>query len=309
MMNKRTFKAVYSVWRETKSRLVKESTMATYVANAEKHILPVFGDCTKIVESEVQSFALGKFDEGLSVRTVKDILLVLKMVAAFGSRKEWFDYHGWKISMPKNDGRQRLDVFSLADQKAIMVYLRRHLSLRNLGLYICLCTGMRIGEICALKWGDVCLRMKTIKVERTIERVYCIEGRRRYTKILIGTPKTTSSCREIPICRDLMRMLRPFADTGCADFFVLSNSDKPVEPRIYRHYYRRLMTHLGMPDLKFHGLRHTFATRCIESKCDYKTVSAILGHSSISTTLNLYVHPDIGQKRKCIDKMLKAVVD
>lgn len=57
----------------------------------------------------------------------------------------------------------------------------------------------------------------------------------------------------------------------------------------------------------FHGLRHTFATRCIESNCDYKTVSSILGHSSVSTTLNLYVHPDMGQKRKCIDKMLKSV--
>lgn len=89
---------------------------------------------------------------------------------------------------------------------------------------------------------------------------------------------------------------------------MLTNSEKPLEPRIYRRYYKLLMERLDMPRIKFHGLRHTFATRCIESQCDYKTVSSILGHSNISTTLNLYVHPDMGQKRKCIDKMMKSVM-
>lgn len=93
-----------------------------------------------------------------------------------------------------------------------------------------------------------------------------------------------------------------------ADDFVLTNSEKPLEPRLYRRYYQNLMKQLGLPPMKFHGLRHTFATRCIECQCDYKTVSSILGHSNINTTLNLYVHPDICQKRKCIDKMMRSVM-
>lgn len=113
--------------------------------------------------------------------------------------------------------------------------------------------------------------------------------------------------RDIPIGSNLLRVLRPICGLVSATDFVLTNSDKPLEPRMYRHYYKRFMDKLGMPDMKFHGLRHTFATRCIESNCDYKTVSSILGHSSVSTTLNLYVHPDMGQKRKCIDRMLKSV--
>jgi integrase len=102
-------------------------------------------------------------------------------------------------------------------------------------------------------------------------------------------------------------MLKPLKRIVNGSFFVLTNSPLPTEPRTYRNYYKRLMKKLGMPDLKFHGLRHSFATRCIESRCDYKTVSVLLGHSNISTTLNLYVHPNMDQKRKCVEQMFKAL--
>lgn len=104
---------------------------------------------------------------------------------------------------------------------------------------------------------------------------------------------------------DLIRLLKPLRKMKNPDFFVLTNSLKPTEPRTYRIYYKKLMQSFGMPDLKFHSLRHSFATRCIESKCDYKTVSALLGHSDISTTLNLYVHPNLEQKKKVIEQMFK----
>ena len=82
-----------------------------------------------------------------------------------------------------------------------------------------------------------------------------------------------------------------------------------IEHRCYRNYYRKLLQNLGIPHLKFHSLRHSFATRCIEAGGDYKTVSAILGHADISTTLNLYVHPSQEQKKRCIENMLKSVTD
>lgn len=91
------------------------------------------------------------------------------------------------------------------------------------------------------------------------------------------------------------------------DYYVLTNDKKPTEPRTYRNYYRKLMDQLGIPHLKYHGLRHSFATRCIESNCDYKTVSTLLGHANIATTLNLYVHPNMEQKKRCIARMLKSL--
>lgn len=107
--------------------------------------------------------------------------------------------------------------------------------------------------------------------------------------------------------RDLLKMLKPIKKIVNNSFFALTNDAKPTEPRTYRSYYKNFMKNLGMPNLKFHGLRHSFATRCIESKCDYKTVSVLLGHSNISTTLNLYVHPNLEQKKKAINQMFRSL--
>jgi len=189
----------------------------------------------------------------------------------------------------------------------LMQYVTDNFTFRNLGIYICLSTGMRIGEVCALKWSDIDLGTETIHVNRTIERIYIIEGDKRRTELVIGTPKTKNSIREIPVSKELMKLIRPLKKLMNDDYFVITNEAKPTEPRTYRNYYKQLLKQLGIPDLKFHGLRHSFATRCIESQCDYKTVSVILGHANISTTLNLYVHPNMDQKKKCINKMFKSL--
>jgi len=107
--------------------------------------------------------------------------------------------------------------------------------------------------------------------------------------------------------RDLIRLIKPIKKIVNPSFFVLTNDAKPTEPRTYRSFYKNLMRYLEIPEIKFHGLRHSFATRCIESNCDYKTVSVLLGHSNISTTLNLYVHPNMEQKKKAIEQMFKAL--
>ena len=307
-MKQETIENVYYAWREMKRQMVRESTLATYTSNAEKHILPAFGAMYEIDDVCMQAFVFKLADSGLSTRTIKDILLVLKMMLAYGHKKGLTEWRDWDIHMPKEDGKPELTVLTHAEQRTLMNHLRRHFSFRGLGLYICLCTGMRIGEICALKWEDIDMPMRIIRVNRTIERIYVGEGGQKRTKVVIGRPKTVSSQREIPVNAELARILRHMLGLACPGGYVLSNDEKPIEPRVYRRYYQNLMRQLGLPPMKFHGLRHTFATRCIESRCDYKTVSAILGHANISTTLNLYVHPDITQKRKCIDTMMKAVM-
>lgn len=172
---------------------------------------------------------------------------------------------------------------------------------------MCLTTGMRIGEICGLKWGDIDLEKGVIKVRRTIQRIYIVNQSIRYTKIISDTPKTKNSIRDIPISSELSKTIKSLKKLVNDNYYVVTNDEKPTEPRTYRNYYKRFMKKLGINELKFHGLRHSFATRCIESKCDYKTVSVILGHSNISTTLNLYVHPNLEQKKKCIDQMFRSL--
>ena len=107
--------------------------------------------------------------------------------------------------------------------------------------------------------------------------------------------------------RELLRMVKSVKKIVNNSFFVLTNEVKSTEPRTYRNYYKSFVDNLGIPHLKFHSLRHTFATRCIESNCDYKTVSVLLGHSNISTTLNLYVHPNTEQKKKAINQMFRSL--
>ncbi|PWK76563.1 phage integrase family protein [Mucilaginibacter oryzae] len=229
------------------------------------------------------------------------------MILKFGAKKKWVNYTPFDIQFPTVRESQSMEILSRADQKKIMNYIQEHFTFRNLGVYICLSAGMRIGEVCALTWKDVDTDTGIINVRQTIQRIYVIEDGVRRTELILDTPKTKNSIREIPLSKDLLRILKPFKKIVNPSFFILTNDVKPTEPRTYRSYYKNLMKDLKMPELKFHGLRHSFATRCIESKCDYKTVSVLLGHSNISTTLNLYVHPNMEQKKKAIEQMFKTL--
>ena len=306
-MNKKTIREIAEAWKEYKRPYVKQSTMAAYVLIMENHVLPEFGDNDSFHEHEVQAFVLKKIEHGLSVKSVKDILIVMKMVMKFGVKNEWMSHYEWDIKYPADNQPKELEVLSVANHKKILDYVQHNFTFMSLGIYISLSTGLRIGEICALKWSDINVADGTITVQRTIERIYVVEGEKKHTQLVINTPKTVNSCREIPISKELLAMVKPMKKVVNGDFYVLTNEDKPTEPRTYRNYYNRLMEKLDIPKLKYHGLRHSFATRCIDAGCDYKTVSVLLGHSNISTTLNLYVHPNMEQKKRCINKMLKSL--
>ena len=307
MNEEKSLSEIAKLWRADKKQYVKKSSYAAYMLLIENHLLPVFGNCQVIEEAQVQTFVLQKLEQGLSQKTIKDMLIVLKMILKFGAKNKWITYNPFDIQFPTERESHQLEVLSRTNQKKIMNYIQDHFTFRNLGVYICLSSGMRIGEICALTWEDIDVNTGIISVRRTIQRIYTVEDGTRKTELVLDTPKTKNSMRDIPISRDLLRILKPIKKVVNNSFFVLTNDAKPTEPRTYRSYYELLMQELEMPKLKFHGLRHSFATRCIESKCDYKTVSVLLGHSNISTTLNLYVHPNMEQKKKAIEQMLKSL--
>lgn len=310
MVEQKNIRQIMELWKTDKKQYVKKSTYSAYLLLIENHLLPVFGDMEKIEEEDVQNFVFKKLNEGLSKKSIKDILIVLKMVLRFGVKYKYIEYQEIDIKFPTERETNELDVLNIADQKKLLNFLRENLTFKNLGILITLNTGMRIGEICGLTWSDIDTDNGIIKVRRTIQRIYTLDnnGSVGHTEILIDTPKTKNSIRDIPITKELLKILKPLKKVLNSNYFVLTNDIKPTEPRTYRNYYKLLIKGLGIPYLKFHGLRHSFATRCIESKCDYKTVSVILGHSNISTTLNLYVHPNLEQKKRCIDQMSKMLL-
>lgn len=307
MIAENKFSKIVALWKEDKKQYVKRSTFAAYTLLIENHILPSFGEMALVEEQDVQTFVFRKLNEGLSHKTIKDILIVLKMILSFGVKNQMTEYRQIDIKFPTERDKHSIDILSRSHQKQIMEYIRLHFTFKNLGIYICLSAGMRIGEICALTWDDLDVENGIIHVRKTIQRIYVIEEHRKYTEVILDTPKTKNSIREIPMTKNLLKMIRPIKKIVNGNFYVLTNEPKPTEPRTYRNYYKQFMQSLGLPLMKFHGLRHSFATRCIESKCDYKTVSVLLGHSNISTTLNLYVHPNLEQKKRCIERMQNAL--
>lgn len=307
MVKEKTINQITEEWKEEKKKYVKKSTYAAYQLLIQNHIKPYFGGLCEVNEEKVQQFVFDKLDAGLSEKTIRDIIIVLKMILKFGIKNGYLKYIQIDVKFPTKQEKKDLDVLSKTDQKKLMDHVRNNFTFKNLGIFVCLSTGMRIGEICGLRWCDVDAVEGVIKVRHTLQRIYIIEGETRHTELTLDTPKTANSVRDIPMSNELLKMFKSLNKVVNEKYYVISNDVKPIEPRTYRNYYKKLCKQLDIPELKFHGLRHSFATRCIESKADYKTVSVLLGHSNISTTLNLYVHPNKEQKKKTIDKMLRSL--
>ena len=298
-----TFGEITALWKADKKQYVKKSTHAAYSLLIQSHLLPDLGDKEDVVEEDVQGLVNRKLAAGLSQKTVRDILVVLKMILRYGVKRGLFPGHQIDVIFPTEREKQDIEVLTLANQRQLMTYVKEHFTFLNLGIFICLNAGLRIGEVCALQWNDLDVASGVIRVNKTIQRIYLVDGDVKYTELIVDKPKTQNSIREVPMTRELLALIRPLKKVVRGDFYVLTNAASPTEPRTYRCYFNKLQKELGLPRMRFHGLRHSFATRCIESKCDYKTVSVLLGHSNISTTLNLYVHPNMEQKRRCIDTM------
>lgn len=304
-----SFQEVTILWKEDKRKWVKPSTYATYVNQVNKHLLPFFGTMApgQISEAFIQGY-VNQMLPLLSTGTIRDSIMILRMILRFGKKHcEWpsikFDIHYPTSAESKRD----VPVLKPADQKKLLEYLSDNFSFRNLGLLICLHTGLRIGEVCALQWKDLDVGIGVIHVTKTVQRIWMKDSEERSYTLSMGTPKTLTSMRDIPISRELMKTIRPLRKVMKEDFYVVSNAEEPLEPRYYRDYFRKLLGELGIPPIRFHALRHSFATRCIESKCDYKTVSVILGHASLATTMDLYVHPGFAEKKKAIEKMTRSL--
>ena len=156
-------------------------------------------------------------------------------------------------------------------------------------------TGLRIGEICALKWSDIDLNETILHVNKTVQRITSSNGSKK-TKVIITSPKSESSVRDIPLPPRIIDMLGSFKRDN--DNYIISQGRDPVEPRTLQYRFERLLDDADLPQIRFHSLRHIFASNALMLGFDIKSLSEILGHSSANVTLKLYVHSSLGVKRE-----------
>lgn len=310
-----TFSELTDHWMKTKAAFVKDSTFAAYLLVLKNHIIPRIGaeDISTINRVDIQQFAATLLARHLAIKTVKDIMIVVKMILAHGAENELMSPLVYSVKYPSKhlEEKREIVVYSKAEQNRIADYISKNPSAQNLAILLVLCTGMRIGEICGLTWGNIDLENKFVLVRTTMQRIYApdkITGKWK-TSLVSGTPKTADSSRAIPIPSPLVKILKDYRKTVKEEYYVNSCTRKPIEPRIFRNYYVKLIKEdVGLDRcLKFHGLRHTFATNMIESGADLKTTSSILGHSNVTLTMNLYVHPTEESKSASVNKAMKGL--
>jgi len=290
--------------KSTKDK-VRESTFANYTFTCERHIIPYFKDkeITKLKNEHINEFMQSKLKNGglegkpLSPKTVNDMLsILLKIIKEHSNTNITVK----KMSCPK----QEVNIFTNAECKKLNSYVSIGTDSKKLGVIIVMLTGIRIGELCALKWQDIDLDNGIISINKTLQRVRVTGNtKKRKTKIIIKEPKTLTSIRKIPIPSNLLKRLREWEFPTTGDTYVLTNTRKYIEPRTYQRYFKKCLQACEVKDNNVHSLRHKFATTAVSNEVDNKTISLFLGHSDVSFTMNQYVHPDMEHKRIQIEKI------
>ena len=297
----KTIAEIFNEWFQNARYRIKESTASNYLMKAKKHILPEFGEILvdSVCPENIHKFIENKMNQKLSARYIADILVLMKSLFKYAVRT----YHIFNpmdgIPMP----RQKKPEITLLDdegQKQLQQYIAENQNTTSMGIALSMSTGIRIGELCALQWKDIDLEKRILTVRKTMQRIQ-IQDAVTKTKLIITEPKSESSQRSIPIPECMMPMLQKFQANG--ENFVLSGGEKPVEPRVMQYRFAKILKNVKLPSVHFHALRHIFATNCIKWGFDIKTLSELLGHSSVEITLNRYVHSDFEQKRACMKQV------
>ena len=297
-----SFDNVVEEWLSYKKMTIKKSSYSNYEYMINKYLRPYLQE-KKIIELERYDFneLINKLNLELAPKTVRDIICILKSILNYIEDEHGGKVRTNKIVVPKLN-MENITVFSKLEKNRIEGQCVKSNDLKELGILICMNTGLRIGEICALRWKDINLEKRIIYVQATLERIY--DEKLNKTKVIIDKPKTKNSIRQIPISNKLYNILKPLKKKyKDDDFFLTGKSERYVEPRSYQYVYKRLLKKCKVQPHKFHCLRHSFASECINVGMDIKALSEILGHANVNITLNIYVHSSYQTKKKYLEKI------
>lgn len=293
---------VYEEWWRGLSRYAKISTRQIYRYVWLRYLAKDFAELAPSAIDEAMMQGYMARHRNLSDGTLRNHLTMLRAILCFSQTHYHtnISYHHFRLPPGKRkkppvnyDDYRRLQEVVLQDDRAVA------------GCIAIACfMGLRIGEICALRREDVDTARRLLYVRHTVQRVACSGGRTR-TRLLLGSPKSASSYRVIPIPKILREQFNALCKNKEPLDFIFGCKEKILDPRTLQYRFKRYLAELAIPYFNFHQLRHNFATRCVEQRMDIKALSEILGHSEVSTTLDLYVHPSMEFKRRQLDRLTK----
>ena len=291
-------------WLEFKKEDIKESTYIKYRNIILNHINPHIGNAyiNRLQSEDMQKYILSLKIGGLSNKSVRDILSVVSAIFKYAENKGFNTNNLYFENLYPKSEKKQIKILSADERIRLEKRIIKSKNPSEYGILLALYSGMRIGEICALKWENIDLKAGTISVCQTLQRLQDKENKGK-TKILITEPKSQSSKRIIPIPAFLSALLKQIKPKNPCAFF-LTGDKYFTEPRTLDNIFKKCLSDCDIQRINFHALRHTFATRCVEAGFDIKTLSEILGHSNVSTTLNLYAHPTLEHKRANMNKLV-----
>lgn len=306
------FSALAEQWLASVSHGVKESTLAHYDYTLQRYLLPVFG-AWKVHGLDEQRLEQGMLEvispksgnhKPLGASSARECLSILRRICKYAAHLRLMRPVEILVKLPQFE-RVQTKPLSVQEQACLRDFVLEHPTTRKAGLLLQMQLGLRIGEVCGLQWGDFDLSAGVLTIRRTVSRIYCRDW---HTKVLIQTPKTRSSGREIPIPQELFTLLQRLHGGASEETWFLSgNAEKPVEPRCYRKSVQLYLRQAAVRKVHPHTLRHTFATTCLQAGCDIKTLSELLGHADPNITLRRYVHSNMNRKRRELERVFAAV--
>ena len=304
-----SFEEVLRLWLQSTKIRLKGATENRYINLIDMHIAPELGNykLQALSSTIINTFLDEKLKSGrlngkggLSPAYVRSMSIVISSALKFAAEESLIQANKCQINKPPQQSKEisilERDVQIKIEQQSIVA-----LTETTVGILLALHAGLRIGEICALKWDDIDFDSEVIHIRHTISRVKSNEKDRK-TVLIVDTPKTKSSIRDVPITSFLQRALMDLKNKSISNYVVSTEFDF-VSTRTFDYRYRKALRQMGIETVNFHSLRHTFATRCVESGMDIKTLSEILGHSNVAITLSTYVHPSFEQKKIQIEKL------
>lgn len=318
-----TAQEAFLAWIEEKAQEIGETSLAVYVHTWNKHLLPYFGetDITLIDRKLVKKYVAKKKANSAGKSIIKVSLIVLKAVLRYAEeeRNIAISDTNWDIKVvQKTTDERHFERYSPQQFKKIVSTLLKKKLNFGLGTILSLTCGLRIGEVCAIQLKDIDVVKGFVSVTKTVKRVKILnvneskidvnESKKR-SFLKIGAPKTKASKRKVPLQPEVIKALKPFLAMYPKDFYLVNFSEEIPDPGTYRCRVNAALREMGIsPILKYHALRHTFATTMVERGVDIKTVSVLLGHSNIATTLNVYTHPSDEAQAGAVKKGLKGLI-
>ena len=291
------------IWMsETVESNVKISTYASYQYKLKRYVIPYIGDkqLTKLNSNDIVNLINLLQEKRLSVSTINLSIGILKKSCNYAL----------STGIVGDDIFKNIKLIKKTPNKVKALSIREQSLLEKIAIkdkyglpcLIALYTGLRIGEISALEWKNIDFEKNIITVSRTYQRVPGI-GNKSKSKLLLSDVKTSGSNRIIPMGRGVRKWLLDLSELQNNQTFIFEIKDRPIEPRLINYRFKKMLRDTEIEDIHFHQLRHTFATRCLEAQENISVISAILGHQSVKTTLDIYTDALIGQKRIMIHKM------